>query len=79
MKEWTTIDTKSWSMDITLQYLKRHSTAFASWEILNRAANNRIDEVPADIFIDILGRDEVWLNNTISNARNRIKRNMLKS
>jgi hypothetical protein len=38
-----------------------------------------MEEIPCDILIEILGRDEVWFNNTISNARNRIKRNMLES
>lgn len=66
-------------MDITLQFLKKHSAAYSAWEILNRAANNRMEEIPCDILIEILGRDEVWFNNTISNARNRIKRNMLES
>ena len=66
-------------MEITLRFLKKHSNAFVSWEILNRASTGDIYEIPPEHFVEILGRDEVWLNNTISNARNRIKSNMLKS
>jgi hypothetical protein len=66
-------------MEITLQFLKKHSNAFVCWELLNRASNDEIYEIPSDHFVDILGRDEGWLNNTISNARNRIKIDMLKS
>lgn len=66
-------------MEITLQFLKKHSDAFVSWEILNRAAMDDIYEIPPELFVELFGRDEVWLNNTISNARNRIKSNMLKS
>jgi len=66
-------------MEITLQFLKKHSEAFVGWELLNRAANDDIYEIPPEHLVDILGRDEVWLNNTISNARNRIKNNVLKS
>ena len=79
MKARNTIDTKSLPMEITLQFLKRHSDAFVAWEILSRAANDDIYEIPADHFVEICGRDEVWINNTISNARSRIKSNMLKS
>jgi|TARA_R100000081_G_scaffold63494_2_gene32239 hypothetical protein len=73
------IDIKKSETDITLEFIKKHSDAFVAWEILYRAYSDQIHEVPVDELIDLAGRDVVWYHNVINNARNRIKRNMLKS
>ena len=72
-------DIKKCETDITLEFIKKHSDAFVAWEILYRAYSDQIHEVPVDELIDLAGRDVVWYHNVINNARNRIKRNMLKS
>lgn len=52
--------------------VSRHTEAYTYWEILNRLQNDDTDEIPLDVFLDLIGRDHSWYYTFLNNIRIRL-------
>jgi hypothetical protein len=54
------------------RFVSRHSNAFADWEILYRIDNDVWEEIPMDIFLDLIARDAQWYTTFLNNIKVRL-------
>ncbi len=54
------------------RFSSRHSNAFTDWEILYRIENDIWEEIPLDIFLDLIARDMQWYNTFLNNIKVRL-------